>query len=245
MTKQFEADRTGMPLIWSNKLGAYIQWLPVTKLQLEWFLCDQPSSRFDQGWYEQILNVHNSEPQRVPPAKVQSTNYFRALATGLKPSEVKEVIAWLDDKGDGFYHVPTSAEWQAVYKEFAVLPPVEVSATGFDKLKGATERTLTLLRQMDRVARQLAESPLPGTVAKPATLADQMLMRNGVMEWVKWKLSGEGHAPRDYGGRGYPHHRPLVSNTRDFATEAAPHDPGSKYDELRQPGYGFRLIRRD
>jgi hypothetical protein len=237
-----------MPLIWSKELSAYIQWLPVTKLQLEWFLCDQPSSRFDQGWYEQLLNIHGNEPHRVPPTKIQDGNYYRALVTGMKPAEIKEYIAWLDDKGDGFFHIPTSAEWLKVYREFSTQPAIDVGEV--DCLRGFTERTRSLLRQLDRVARVLAEKPVPGTSARPISLADQMFMRNGVMEWVKWKLAGEGHAPRDYGGRGCPFHRNLVSNSRDFTAEAAPHDPGSKYDELGPSrhdfrGYGFRLIRRE
>src|SRR5262245_13463491 len=97
----FVNDRSGAPMIRVASIGAYVHWLPVTKLQFEYFLCDQPGNRFDQKWYDDVLKVHKQNepsgtgPARVSPAMVRRDNYYRALLTGIRPTEIAPFISWL------------------------------------------------------------------------------------------------------------------------------------------------------
>jgi len=246
MSLTLTTDRTGYPMIRSDALGVFVHWLPVTKLQLEWFLCDQPSNRFNQEWYERILGVHKSDPGRVSAALVTDRTYYRALATGLTPGEVEPFANWLARGDGGQYELPTHKEWKILYDEFAAALPIELSyVTGLTDGAGKprlTARTRALVERMNQTAMRLPGLGSRGAAAATPSLADQMLMRNGVMEWVQWRAA-DRH--QDFGGRGYPYHD-LVNNRRDFTLEAGPHDPGPRYADTdsRLRGYGFRLIRR-
>jgi hypothetical protein len=103
----FEYDRAGFPMLWLEDLGAFVHWLPVTKIQCEHFLCDVTDSSFDAAWYDQLLALN----PRVSPKEIDERNYWRAIVTGVQPAEAERFARWC---GEG-YSLPTLSEWCDVY----------------------------------------------------------------------------------------------------------------------------------
>jgi hypothetical protein len=234
-------------MIWVAPLGAYVHWLPVTKLQFELFLCDQPSNRFDQDWYNELLRVHvqgesasEIEIGRVSPSMIRRDNYFKAFLTGIRPSEIAPFISWLDESQDGNFDLPTDEEWRTICDELCRTPEIKIEEAFRDLPQ--SPRMRTLLTRIDAVARDIVASPASGQPSTTlVTCGDQMLLRNGIMEWVRWR-DGMSHPP--YGGRGKPMHRHLIGDVRDFSRFPQPANPGPGYEQGRLPGFGFRLLRR-
>jgi hypothetical protein len=241
-------DRAGAPMIWVASLktdaptpGAYIHFLPVTKLHFECFLCAQPQSRFDERWYDAILRIHgdrSGREGRVPPARIQSNNYWKAFLTGVRPDEARLYADWngreQDDNGpkqdvEWVYELPTKQQWLDAYAE---LQQPTAKVPGFDDLL-LSERTEDLLGRMAEAVRSLKLLD-PKQLQLPAT---QMLMRFGVMEWVRCS------DPREplWGGFGWPHQdfKAGPDRTREGKPLPIPKAEVERYEQ-----FGFRLIRR-
>jgi len=214
----FEYDRAGFPLLWLEELGTHIHWLPVTKIQGEHFLCEVTDGAFDASWYDQLLALN----PRVSPREIDERNYWRVLLTGVQPAEAERFARWC---GEG-YVLPTLDEWCQVYAACKQLPAQDVTWPG-----SLPERVRTLLTRMDLAWRRAA-----ARMSGPETLADQMLMRLGAMEWVEDAADGYR-----WGGMGKLHpdfHGMLF--TPDHRRSARPTRP--EVDRLSY--YGFRLLRR-
>ena len=57
--KLVEAARAaGAMVVWVKAISAYMDLLPVTKIQFEYFLCDTLDPRFTAQWYDQILQIN-------------------------------------------------------------------------------------------------------------------------------------------------------------------------------------------
>jgi hypothetical protein len=218
---RFAQDRAGFPLLWIEDLRAYIHWFPVTKLQCEYFLCAEPDRRFDESWYDELLTLN----PRITPTGINARNYWQALLSGITPSEAQRFARWCGED----YDIPTQKEWLQAYRYLKTLPP----ATSPDVLQQMGElrpRTRTLLQRLDEAARNAIKEG-----GYEYTLADQMLMRMGVMEWVacadlRPPWGGLGKTPSELGSR--------FSNP-DQGTPSKPTDP-----EIRSRAYGCRLLRR-
>jgi len=218
---RFELDRAGFPMVWVDAINAYVHWIPVTKVQFEYFLCAVPDSHFDAGWYDEILYLN----PRVAPNEIRADNYWNAFLTGVMPSEVQRYARWCGDE----YTVPTLNDWFAAYTALKALPPEPLSA--FDSMGEVRERVRTVLTRLDSASRIALKE-----AGYERTLADQMLMRMGVMEWVEcrgrhfqWGGMGETFSSF-YGGLFTPDH-------------GQPHVPNNPETE-RLHAYGFRLIWR-
>jgi hypothetical protein len=225
MSRPPVCDRAGAPMIWVDAIGAYIHWLPVSKLQFEYFLCDQPGTRFDQKWYNEILKLN----ARIPPAGVQRANYWQALLTGIRPDEANAFVEWNNEAYDGVYALFTRDLWFQAYQALRSEPPLAVNH--FNDLP-LQPRMKTLVERFSAVTQSL-----PAT-AGAMTRADQMLMRQGVLEWV----SCQGDRRGEWGGFGQPN--------RDFFSLLYSPDRGDPYfparfEEGRLMQFGFRLLRRD
>ena len=218
---KFELDRTGFPMVWVDAINAYVHWIPVTKLQFEYFLCAEPQRHFDASWYDEIRFLN----RRVAPNEIRVNNYWNAFLSGITPSEVQRFARWCGDE----YTMPTLNDWFTAYKALRALPPEPPSV--IDSMGNLRERVQTVLTRLNSAStRALKES------GYERTLADQMLMRMGVMEWVEcpgqhfqWRGMGQTF-PSFYGSLFTPDHgRPSIPNNPE--TE-------------RLHAYGFRLIRR-
>jgi hypothetical protein len=225
---QLIRDRSGFPMIWLDSLGGYLHWLPVTKIQFEWFLCDQPSSRFDQAWYESILQLHECNA-RISPRSIQASNFWQALFTGVKPDEAEAFAQWNNDEGQGVYTLPEQAEWYNAFLELVELP--ELSPAVFEDL-GLSPRSLELVRKLSD-----ARITFAGKTGR--TLADQMLLRHGIMEWVRCPTpDGKGR----WGAFGQPN-KTFHSHTYTL-DDRQPRFP-IKVEDVRLSSHGFRLVRRE
>lgn len=216
---QFVLDRAGWPMLWVDAIQAYVHWLPITKLQAEYFLCSTGDSQFDERWYEDVLYLN----PRITGDQVHDDNYWKAFLTGILPHEARCIAQWCDPQ----CRIPTLEEWLNIYQALKRLP---AQAHALDMMGPLRPRAQMLLERLDSVSREVAGS------RSQRTLADQMLMRMGVIEWVdcparhqRWAGLGQP-IPRFVGGffnpdRGQPH------EVLDPETERAFY-------------FGLRLIRR-
>ncbi len=181
---RFVIDRTGFPMIWCKEVETYVHFLPITKIQFEYFLCDVPDAYFDADWYDRILNLN----PRVTPSEVSAANYWRALMTGVKPAESQRFAAWC---GPGF-RLPTDADWTAIYRSVETEPAEDLHASGL--LEDRDQRVRALLERID-----VAVVEASARMRRVPGLAGQMLLRFGAMEWVR-----VGSPPSAWGVRGEP-----------------------------------------
>jgi hypothetical protein len=219
---KFELDRTGFPMVWVEAINSYMSWLPITKIQFEYFLCAASDSHFNANWYDNILYLN----PRVSPKNIRATNYWNAILTGIMPDEVQRFARWC---GEG-YSIPTLEEWFTAYKTLKALPPEPPGL--IDNVGNLRERTRLVLSNLESANRTALIE-----VDYDRTLADQMLMRMGVMEWVECR-----DQRARWGGMGSTASR-LHGNlfTPDYGQPSLPTNP----DKDRLHYYGFRLIRRD
>ncbi len=219
-TLKFRLDNVNFPMVWVEKIKAYIHWIPVTKIQFEYFLCAVTDSHFNSNWYDEVLSLN----PRITPSSVRANNYWNALLSGIKPSEVQRYTRWC---GPG-YTIPTLGDWFAAYTFLKSLPTEPISV--IEQLEGMRERTCQLLTHLD-AATQTALTE----AGYERTLADQMMMRLGLLEWVEYQRTGWGGMgevnPRFHGMLFRP----------DDGKPSTPTNPEA--DRLKH--YGFRLIWRE
>jgi hypothetical protein len=219
----FETDPAGFPIVWVEAIAAWMHWLPVTKAQCERFLVEVPAAHgrgLDAAWYEHLLELNPS----VAPSRIRAENYRNALLTGVVPSEAQQFASWL---GPGFA-IPTLDEWLSAWSALTSQP---------------AERGLpaAIARAIEEPARTLVlhlETALAGAATKPRhrrTLADQMLLRGGVLEWV----DRSGQVPRWVGVGELPR----LARVPRVSPECGPVVPDQP-EVFRSYLFGFRLIHR-
>ncbi len=211
-------DRTRFPMIWVNALEAYISYLPVTKIQLEYFLCDRPEPRFDQKWYERLLAAN----ERISPGKIMSDNFFKVFATGISPSDAAMFAEWMGNETEETYSLLTRNEWFDAFEELETKPALAVENFLSPEQPA---RVGVLLTRIDAAVSKL----------KPADrrLVDSMLMRGGVFEWVSIEED-------QWGGAGMPNEQ-LKPGLINLAARR-PKTPAQMNPAPAM--YGFRLIKR-
>lgn len=217
---RFEIDATGFPLVWVQAIAAWMHWLPVSKLQFETFLRQARHRGFDAAWYDHVLALNPP----VAPARVHSENYRNALLTGILPSEAQRFAAWLGEE----FAVPTLDQWLLAWSELASRPAE----------RGLPAALALRLEEPARTLLTRIDSALSVTAAgarRHRTLADQMLLRWGVLEWVEQQ--GE---PARWVGIGEP---PRLARGVRVSPERGPVLP-DRPKAFRSYLFGFRLIRK-
>lgn len=215
-------DKSGFPMAKVESENFWIHIWPVTKIQFEVFLCEEPNSEMDATWYGQLL----SNNSRISPNRVTSKNYWQLFVAGVHPDKVQAFADW---NGKG-YAIPKLAEWNAAYKYFS-----EPYVT-FDLLAEAAKKTSEriidpLVTVIDQKLQDVASD---FSKNGKASFADHFLMRRGMVEWVK--LTGE---TGEWGGMGDPN--PLSGwNTTAIIGQGSP----EIVRNLNVKHYGFRLIKR-
>lgn len=219
--RELVLDSTGMPMVWIEELGAFAHWLPLTKIQLEYFLCDRPTARYDDAWYRTILSLN---PRSIPGRMGGSESLPNLFATGLIPDEVREIAEWYSIGADNKdYAVPTVEEWRIIRDSMSRKTRPNIGDVA-DKM---SERARRLIETVDAACLQRTPN------AKSA--ADFMLMKGGgVREWTVCRNS-----PLGWGGMG----KPNEALGGGFIRETdEPHQP---FDTMRRSReYGVRLLRR-
>ena len=201
-----------------------MHWLPVTKIQLEYWLCSGSVNVFDARWYNEVMDYN----PRVSPGYIKSDNYWESFVTGILPSEIKQFIAWLGRD----YDLPTDEQWQAAYqtlkKEAADSRYIE-TLTGVGSLN---RRAKTIVKNVNISVGEARFEARGGR-----TLADQALMRLGVMEYVY-----RDDRRNTYGGYGQPN--PTFFGTTETPDKGYPQRLIDEHEGAKMPHYGFRLIKR-
>ncbi len=222
MDLHVELDTTGFPLIKIDPDGFYIHWIPVTKIQMEYFLSSGSAPKFNAEWYNTLLEYN----ERVTPSLVRKDNYWQSFVTGILPAEIKQFASWLGKE----YNIPLDKEWQTAYRFLKEIEADERYIEAICETPGLNRRAKTLIKNMEISLQELNFNLRGGR-----KLADQALMRNGVMEFVF-----RDERRNTYGGYGMP-------NSTFFGTTANPDKaiPERLVNEqqgAKMPHYGFRLL---
>lgn len=219
---RFEYDRAGFLMVWIDEIQAYVHWLPISKIEYEIFMCDPTNNKFDDRWYKDILDLN----ERVAVKKATTNNYWNLFLTGIRPDEISDFTNWLSAEGERNYSLPTFDEWMAIYnatKDHEALEDLAPYVNSMpERIKGLHVRVNEILR------------PLFQKAQRRFTLADQMLLREGTMEWVEVK-------EQQWGGLGKPagQFQPSMRHP-DSGIAEMPRSP----EKNRFHYYGFRLTRK-
>jgi len=215
-------DKSGFPMAKVDPENFWIHIWPVTKIQFEFFLCEEPNSEMDATWYGQLL----SNNPRISPSRITSKNYWQLFVAGVHPDKVQTFADW---NGKG-YSIPKLSEWDAAYKHFLetdVTMDLPAEAT-----KIASERKVDPL--VNVIDQKLQEVVSDLSKNGRVSFADRFLMRRGMVEWVR--LTSEAG---EWGGMGDPN--PLSNwNTTAIISQSRP----EIVRNLNVKHYGFRLIKR-
>lgn len=157
----FPDERTGYPLITFPDIPFQIGFLPVTWVQLEYFLAETRDRRFDDVWYQRRVQ----DTKRTSPAAIMRGNVESLFVRGLTLQEVQMIGRWWG--GDRFF-VPTISEWQRVSDAAAQCGSIDW------RKPAQCIRAQTTLEKLDTITNQTATH----------TLADQMLLRSELREIV-------------------------------------------------------------
>lgn len=218
----FETDPAGFPMVWVETIAAWMHWLPVSKLHFERCLQGAPDRPFDAAWYEGLLALNPG----VSPARIRPENYRHALLTGILPAEAQRFAAWL---GPGFA-VPTLEQWLRAWSSLDSQPAERRLPAAL--LGGLEEPVRTLLTRMESALAAAAAQP-----RRQRTLADQMLLRRGVLEWAE--QPEQPGSPARWVGIGEP---PGLARGARVSPDRGPVVP-DRPEAFRSYLFGFRLIR--
>jgi len=222
MQKDPYFDQAGFPLLWVDEITSYMYFFPVTKIQFETFICQVPDQQFGHNWYSEITHLN----KRISPHLLTKDNYWQLFITGIKPDEVQRYQNWCNEDGHEYY-VSTPNQWKDLYQILKNKEPINLETLVLQ----ADRRFYTSATQLEEIITSFCEYS-----NRPYTLADQMLMSFGVMEWAIIDLT----KPR-WGGMGEPHPRFFrILNSADQGIAIEPKSP--LVDRL--PSYGFRLFMR-
>lgn len=206
----------GLPLLRIPSLKLSLQIIPVTKIQFEYFLCDQPDPDFSESVYNEMLSLN----PRISPNQISADNYWKIFLTGIKPQEAQKFASWLGDS----YQIPTKEEWGKIYNALNKVKDVEFYTRILSDYHGP-ERVKNVLIKLKGITQNSSGN---------YGLTETLLMRNGVMEWV---ARPELHT--EWGGMGVP-----KFHTGTSKPEAYVHETPRLAGTYRFDHYGFRLVKR-
>lgn len=216
---QRSSDSKGFPMVWVEPLNGYIHCLPVTKIQFERFLCSTSDIEFDDRWYDEILNLN----PRKSPKDHGTDEYWHSFLTGLLPSEAEKYARWCGPQ----YRIPTEDEWLKAYFYLKDQSAEEIDWS--EHAPALLPRDQQLLEHMDRAFKSLGD--------ERNTMADQMFLRHGAMEWVQTPKR-----PQPWGGLGQPAQKFFGILTKpEHRSPVQPTNSASR----RLFYFGFRLLRME
>jgi len=157
---RWDVDPTGYPLIYIEPIQSWLQALPVTKAQFEFFLAE--SKGYTDEWYALLLEFNPRMSYRNINAKL----YEQLFMTGLREKEFRAFVRWFNGHRRGTFSIPAATQWRAAYQWLSDLNP----------LNEMPIQNLDISAQLiwENLCRQRSEG----------TLASQLLLKDGVLEWV-------------------------------------------------------------
>ncbi|GCE08128.1 hypothetical protein [Dictyobacter aurantiacus] len=172
-TLSFRVDpRTHFPLVDVPGQGFALFWLPITKIQIEYFLCETIDSRFDRAWYRERMRMN----PRLTPEELVAQNFLCAFLTGITLSEARAVIHWY---GRGF-DLPTVEEWGRALQAFDQLEAHPAFIEQIMALPGLHPRARHLLESCEKILPAY-QRLRDGTERR---LSHQLMLRSGMLEYV-------------------------------------------------------------
>jgi hypothetical protein len=156
---------TGFPLVTFPCLPVQIGLLPLTWVQLEYFLTETSDRRFDAAWYQRRVQ----EVQRATTSALRPGQTDALFVRGLTIAEIQGIGRWWG--GERFF-VPTAQEWQQVADATMQSAPLDWRAVSVQS------RASLVLEKLETLAATAS--------ADARTLADQMIMRGGMRELVMY-----------------------------------------------------------
>jgi len=219
-------DPINFPMIYIESGNFYMHWLPVTKIQLEYWLSSGGVNTYDARWYNEVLDYN----PRVSPGFIKSDNYWGAFVTGVTPIEIKQFIAWLGRD----YDIPTAGQWQLAYQHLKKETANPQYVEQLLNVPNLNRRAKTLIKNIDISINEVGTST---QMRGGRTVADQALMRLGVMEYVY-----RDDRRNTYGGYGQP--VGAFFGTTETPDKGYPQRLIDEQDGAKMPHYGFRLIKK-
>jgi hypothetical protein len=169
----FRVDpHTRFPLVDVPGQGFALFWLPLTKVQIEYFLSDNTDRQFDRAWYRERLRAQ----PRVIPEKLSAHNLVQAFITSITFDEARVFSRWY---GQG-YDLPTTEEW---YQALHIFEKVAADPAFIEQIMALPE-----LHPRARLLIQACEKALPAYQRirdfSEYRLSHQMMMSPGILEYV-------------------------------------------------------------
>lgn len=168
----FVDPKTRFPLLEVPGQNFALFWLPVTKIQIEYFLSDTLDSQFDRTWYHARLRVN----PRIMPEQLNAQNLLQAFLTHISFYEARVFSHWYGKHFD----LPTEEEWHQAQWAF------EQIAAHAEYVQQILQ--LPALHPRARLLIQACENALPGyqRLRDPSErkLSHQLLLRAGILEYV-------------------------------------------------------------
>ncbi|GEM_PF-632804 len=214
-----ELDTAGFPMIVLPGLQFSIHWLPVTKIQIEYFLSAVYDAKYNEEWYNEILSKGTP---RISPRAIRVNSYIDLFVTGILPAEAQRYSRWC---GQGF-DLPTEDEWLNAYKVLERIAAVPAAIDHICQTTGIRERTDRLLRMLEKT--------LTNDAGRDRKVVDQMVMRHGVYEYVY-----ESDQRDTFAGIGQA--KDTINPPRKGANRFTDRN---RAEGARNKQYGFRLIKR-
>ena len=202
----------GIPFLRIQQLNISIQYLPVTKTQFEYFLCERQDPDFDEGQY---LNILEYSP-RISPRKINPENYEQTFITALT---FKQMDKFRERLGESYDYLKVE-EWNEIVKFLNNHPINDQVLKAILEQQGIPKRSKEILSKLQEIVLQKGGSNL--------TMANQLLLRKGINEWI-----------RD------PDSSSLYSFMKEIGRDSRSVEKVPlRTLEIGVPNIGFRLIKR-
>ncbi len=173
LTLSFLTDpRTRFPLIEIPGQDFALFWLPLTKVQIEYFLSETIDSRFDRAWYHERLRNN----PRIVPEQITTQYLVRTFITHITFYEARALSQWYGRGCD----LPTAEEW---HRALYTLDQITADASFIEQLVNLPD-----IHPRARLLVRSCENALPGFQhikdASQRRLSHQLMLRSGILEYV-------------------------------------------------------------
>ncbi len=200
-------DSFGWPWVQIEDTKFWTNFLPVTKIQFEYLLCDEKvNRRFNKGWYDQRII---SNP-RVSTTAISGSNYHQLFMTDITAGEASYYAKWFQGRSPivagqlRCCRLLKESEWEHLVARCDAQPPLRWEDSPV--VGEWSPRVEACLRGLERETRGVTQSDSSGWFSEQETAAEslshQMLLRGGVFELVAQgnAFSVRGFPPSSFGG---------------------------------------------
>ncbi|HVB24386.1 MAG TPA: hypothetical protein VNG51_20780 [Ktedonobacteraceae bacterium] len=217
--------KTRFPLVVVPETNYALAWLPVTKIQIEYFLCETMDSQFDRRWYLERLK----HSPRVTTEELTIDTIRQTFMTHLLFHEARTLSGWWGRDTD----LPTLAEWRKALDIFDQVAAHDDFVEEVAAMPGLHPHARFLLRRVEQILSSRSYSH----TAQTRLFSHQLLMRSGILEYVYKDEHRDSCVACGSLQRFSERVRPFEES---FITQLRSADTGERIQHL-----GFRLIVRN